>query len=170
MKNNIVLVGFMGAGKTTVARMLAARLKRPMYSTDEAIVEKDGRPITDIFKIEGEPFFRRLERAAVRKIAEKENIIVDCGGGVVLDPENLNDLKNKGVVFFLAASPDKIYERIKKQKHRPLLNTTNPLAKIEELLEKRQAFYDQADHMINTNDNDWQRICEEIEAIMKGDP
>ena len=169
MKNNIVLVGFMGAGKTTVARMLAARLKRRLYSTDEVIVKKDGRPITEIFQSEGEPFFRGLERSAVREISQKANVIIDCGGGVVLDPENLNDLKKTGVVFFLAASPDKIFERIKEQNHRPLLNTGNPLAKIEELLGKRQAFYDQADHMINTNDNDWQRICAEIEAVMKDD-
>ena len=167
VKNNIVLIGFMGAGKSLVSRHLSDRLKREVVATDDVIVEREGRPITDIFAQSGEPYFRAAEKQVVREVAARAGIVVDCGGGVVLDPENLALLKQNGIVFYLSATHEKIYQRIKDQTHRPLLNVPNPLARLEELLAKRQAFYEQADYMIDTNDNDWERVCEEIEMIMK---
>ncbi len=166
VKNNIVLIGFMGAGKSLLSQRLSVRLNWTVLSTDDLIVKREGRPITDIFAQSGEPYFRAVEKKVVSDIARKDEIIIDCGGGVVLDPENLAVLKQKGVVFYLSATPEKIYQRIKDQTHRPLLNVPDPLARLEELLAKRQAFYEQADYTIDTNDNDWQRVCEEIEMIM----
>ncbi len=167
MKNNIVLVGFMGAGKSTVSKKLAERLSREVISSDKLIVEREGRPITEIFAESGEPYFRKVEKQIVRELSQRDNVIIDCGGGVVLDPENLAHLKQKGVVFYLSATGDCIYLRIKEQTDRPLLNVENPKERLEELLSKRQSFYEQADVIVDTNDNDWDRICEEIESIMR---
>ncbi len=167
VKNNIVLIGFMGAGKSLVSQHLSDKLKRQVVSTDELIVKTEGRPITEIFAQSGEPYFRALEKKIIQEVAAKEGVIIDCGGGVVLDPENLAFLKQKGIVFYLSATHEKIYQRIKDQTHRPLLNVPDPLARLEELLAKRQAFYEQADYIIDTNDNDWQRVCEEIEMIIR---
>ena len=167
MKNNVVLIGFMGAGKSMVSRRLSLQLKKEVVSTDELIVEREGRPITEIFAQSGEPYFRALEKKVVSEVAARKGVIIDCGGGVVLDPENLAFLKQTGVVFYLSATHEKIYQRIKDQTHRPLLNVPQPLARLEELLIKRQAFYEQADYIIDTNDNDWERVCEDIEMIVK---
>ncbi|MFA5260733.1 MAG: shikimate kinase [Candidatus Omnitrophota bacterium] len=167
VKNNIVLIGFMGAGKSSVSQHLSVKLKRQVVSTDDFIVKREGRPITEIFAQSGETYFRAVEKKIVSEIAAKEGVIIDCGGGVVLDPENLASLKQRGIVFYLFATHEKIYQRIKDQTHRPLLNVPDPVARLEELLTKRQAFYEQADYIIDTNDNDWQRVCEEIEMIMR---
>ena len=162
---NIVLVGFMGAGKSTLAKMLAERLGRAVVCTDDRIEAREGRPITEIFAQSGEPYFRRVEKAVVAEAAAGSGRIIDCGGGVVLDPENLAVLKRSGKVFFLAATPEVIYARIKDQTHRPLLHTPDPQARIAELLEARQAFYAQADYTIDTNDDQWTRIMDEIIAL-----
>ncbi|HQP11657.1 MAG TPA: shikimate kinase [Candidatus Omnitrophota bacterium] len=156
----------MGAGKSLLSQRLSVRLHRPVLSTDDLIVKREGRPITEIFARFGEPYLRAVEKGVVSDIAGKDGIIIDCGGGVVLDPENLAFLKQKGIVFYLSATPEKIYQRIKDQTHRPLLNVPDPLVRLEELLAKRQTFYEQADYIIDTNDNDWQRVAEEIEMIM----
>lgn len=162
---NIVLVGFMGSGKTTIAQMLAVKLGKTVFSTDGMIVAQEARPITDIFRDSGEPYFRRVEKEVVASVAQKTDAIVDCGGGVVLDPENISHLKKNGSVFYLAATPEVIYSRIKDQTHRPLLHTPDPLNRIRELMDKRRAFYEQADYTIDTNDDNWPRICDEIVGI-----
>ena len=157
----------MGAGKTTLAEILSARTEKPVISTDALIVEQQGKPITAIFSEDGEPFFRACERKVVQEVSQKDGVIIDCGGGIVLNPENLADLRQRGVIFYLSATADVIYARIKDQQHRPLLNTPHPRDKIDELLEKRLAFYEQADHIIDTNDNDWKRMAEEMMDVMR---
>lgn len=166
MSKNIILIGFMGAGKSLVARELAKRLQRPLVSTDAVIEKKTGQKITEIFQRSGEKTFRDLEKQAVAQIVRQEGQVIDCGGGVVLSPENLSSLKKSGVVFYLRARAAVIYERIKNEKHRPLLNNPDPLATITELLAQREAVYQEADHVIDANDPSIEPVCLEIITIM----
>ncbi len=162
MSKNIVLVGFMGAGKSSVAAGLAKTLKRKVVSTDASIVEREKRPITDIFRDSGEPYFRGIEQKVVAEVSKQSNLIVDCGGGVVLNQENVDNLKRGGTVFYLSATPEVIYERIKHERHRPLVNVDNPKAKIEELLNSRKSRYALADVTIDTSHKTVQQVVEEI--------
>ena len=164
MKTNIVLVGLMGAGKTRTARQLAKILHKKCVSTDAEIEQREGRSIADIFRDSGEEYFRKLEKETVRQIALEDDLIVDCGGGIVLDPDNILQLKKKGIVFYLYASPDVIHRRTRRHTHRPLLNVPDPLAKIKTLLEERQAHYEQADHTIDT---DRQSVEQTVEEVLK---
>lgn len=163
MNKNIVLIGFMGAGKSSVAQQLGLRLDRDVVATDKIITDIENRPIVDIFSNWGEDYFRVLESKVVGDLARKGNLIIDCGGGVVLRLGNVNLLRKNGVLFYLSASPEEIYERVKNQTHRPLLNTEDPLSKIKELLEKRLPFYEQAVHyQIDTTGKEIDQICQEI--------
>lgn len=166
MNKNIVLIGFMGSGKSVVSKRLSSRLKRKVVSTDESVVRMEQKSIPEIFSDSGEDHFRQCEKKVIADIAREENVIIDCGGGVVLDPENLAKLKEKGTLFYLAANPEILYQRVKKQSHRPLLNCDNPKEKIEELLTKREPCYKQADHIIDTNGKSVAQVCKEIVAKM----
>jgi len=166
MPSNIVLIGFMGAGKTVLARHLSARLKRKVISTDEQIIEREQKSIEDIFREDGEPYFREIEKAVVQEAAQKHNVIIDCGGGVILDPANISALKKTGVIFYLSATPSEIYRRIKDQTHRPLLHVDDPLRQIEDLLKQRACFYAQADHAISTDGKSPQMVCQDIIDVM----
>jgi len=126
----------------------------------------EGKAISEIFRDSGEEYFRECERKVVTDIVKKEKVIIDCGGGIILDPENFKKLKKKGVFFYLAASPETIYQRVKGQSQRPLLNDDNPQKKIKELLTKREETYKQADHIIDTNGKSTASVCKEIVEIM----
>jgi len=166
MIKNIVLIGFMGAGKSVAAQELKKRLNRKVVSTDAAIEAQEGRPITDIFRDSGEEYFRRLERDCVVKLSEQSNLIMDCGGGIFLDPQNILQLKKSGIVFYLSASPETIEARTKGTKHRPLLNTADSKSVIVELLAKRKPYYEQADYVIDTDHKTNEQVCDEIEDII----
>ena len=148
---NIVLTGFMGVGKSVVSKELSARLKRERVSSDEWIEQKEGRSIKDIFRDKGENYFRALEKKAIEELSPRRNLIIDCGGGVVLRQENVDRLKKNGIIFCLTATPDVIYQRIKDQKDRPLLNVHDPRTKIAQLLKQREPYYNQADHTLDTS-------------------
>lgn len=151
MKKNIALIGFMGSGKSVIARELAKRLKVDVLSTDHLVEAKAGMPILEIFKAKGEPYFRDLETKILEEISYRQGVIIDCGGGIVLRKENLNILKDNAIVFYLEASPEVIYQRIKNEKHRPLLNTPDPLGCIKEMYKQRLPLYNQADYTIDAN-------------------
>ncbi|MBN1869456.1 MAG: shikimate kinase [Candidatus Omnitrophica bacterium] len=151
MNRNIILIGFMGSGKTLTSNKLAKTLKRKVFSTDKLIEQKEGRAITEIFHVSGEAYFRKVEKEVVKEVSDKTGIILDCGGGVVLDPENMANLKKNGLVFYLSAPPKRIFDNIKGQRHRPLLNVENPQAKIAELLEARKPYYEKADIIIDAD-------------------
>ncbi len=151
MNKNIVLIGFMGSGKSSVARELARRLKRELVTTDGLIEVREGKKINDIFKTRGESYFRKVERGIIKEVSGRKGVIIDCGGGVVLDPANLSDLKINGIVFYLQARPDVIYERVKHESHRPLLQSPDPLGCINELYQQRLPLYNQADYIIDAN-------------------
>ena len=166
VSRNIVLVGFMGAGKSLVANKLAKRCQRQIVSTDRLIEEQENKPIAEIFSQKGEAYFRALEKEIVLKIADRKNLIVDCGGGIVINQENIENLRKQGTIFYLFATPEMIYENIKDQKHRPLLQVKDPLEKIRELLDQRKVFYAQADYTIDTCHQSLDQACDEILKIM----
>lgn len=165
-KKNIVLIGFMGCGKSKTSRELATRCARRRYSTDKMIQRKEGMTIPEIFRLKGEAYFRRVEKDVVAKVAVRKNAIIDCGGGVAVDPENMAHLKKNGVVFYLKASPKCLFENIKAGKPRPLMQVADPLAKIKELLRLREKHYRKADHVIDANFKTIPDIADQIESLI----
>ncbi len=159
----------MGAGKSVTARKLAGILKRESVSTDEAIEEREKRPIPQIFKDSGEAYFRGVEKAIVAEFSQRNNLIIDCGGGVVLSQDNIDNLKQNGVMFYLKAAPEVVYERVKNEKHRPLLNVADPQAKIKELLDARQPLYAKAHYTIDTSRKTVDQVVDEILRVIKDD-
>ena len=165
---NIYLVGFMGTGKTTVGKILAARLKRQFIEMDEVIERQEACPITEIFETKGEPYFRKLESNLLKKISTQKNLVVSCGGGLICNKKNLKILTETGIVFNLAASAKTIYERTKKYNHRPLLNVDNPVLKIDELIKIRNQYYNKAHHTIDTTDVNPDEVAEKIINELNG--
>ncbi len=149
------------------AKHLAAKLNRLIISTDELIVAKEGRTIAKIFQDSGEAYFRKVESGIVEMIADKDNVIVDCGGGVALNPRNVELLKKNGIVFYLSASPQEIYKNVKDQTNRPLLNTPDPKNKIAQLLNVRRPFYEKADHVIDADGKTGEQLCVDILTLFK---
>jgi shikimate kinase len=157
----------MGTGKTTVAKLLAKDMAMKYISTDEVIEDKERRSINEIFKKSGELYFRRVEKEIVKKVAQLNNFVIDAGGGVVLDKENIQNLKRNGKVVCLCATAEVILERTRRYRHRPLLNVENPKEKIEELLQFRAPFYAQADFSIDTTDLNIEQVAQEIKSKLK---
>lgn len=149
--SNIVLVGFMGTGKSVVGKTLAAKLDREFLELDEIIEQREGIAIREIFETKGESYFRDVEKQVVKEISEKTGIIISTGGGAVVDEENMRNLKKNGIIICLEASPGIILKRIKGLATRPLLNISDPKEKIKELLKKRETCYRKADFCINTD-------------------
>jgi shikimate kinase len=149
--SNIILVGFMGTGKSATGRIISRRLERVLIDMDAMIEEREGRTIAQIFAQDGEPHFRALERALVQELSQRRNLVIAAGGGVVLDPENIRDFSRTGVVICLQSSSGAILRRVGGQKHRPLLETDDKAKRIVELLELRKPFYDALPHRIDTS-------------------
>jgi len=166
-KTNIVLVGFMGAGKSVASEILATQLGLEHVSTDAVIVEREGRSINQIFEQDGEEYFRNIETLIVRELSQRQRLVIDCGGGVVLRPENVAALKRQGLMIYLKTSPDVIYDRIKHETHRPLLKVEDPLDKIQGLLAARASFYAQADQEILTDGKTADEVAQEIVGLLK---
>lgn len=149
---NIVLIGLMGSGKTMVSKELARRTGKLRFSTDEMVEEDEGMSIKDIVSKEGWEYFRAREAEAVAQLCNKQGIIIDCGGGVVLSADNFALLKKNGIIFYLNASPQVLFKRISGDVNRPLVNTPDPLASITKLYEERLPLYNQADVTLDAND------------------
>lgn len=141
----------MGAGKSTIGRRLAKMLRYQFADTDQLIEKRTNRKIAEIFQTEGEPHFRALECALVKEIIQWQRTVIAAGGGLPAHNHNLDLLKKSSFVVCLWASPETIYRRVKNQKHRPLLQTENPLETIRELLQQRAACYKQSDAIIHTD-------------------
>lgn len=149
-----------------VAKDLGIRLNREVISTDEIIERQERKTIAEIFSESGEDHFRRLERKAVESLAGRGHAVIDCGGGIVLNQANIDDLKKNGLLIYLAASPGQIRDRVKQTGHRPLLNHDNPLEVIEELLKKRIPLYEQADIRIDTDGKTVAQCADEILSVL----
>ena len=159
---NIALIGFMGTGKTSVGRLVAEQLHYDYVDTDEVIQTNTGRSITDIFSKDGEPAFRALEEKVVGDLAGRTKTIIATGGGLPVNPENLASLKTHALVVCLWSSPEKIWERVRHQGHRPLLHDADPQAKIRELLAAREPFYKQADVLLNTELRSVREVAQQV--------
>ena len=163
---NIVLVGFMGTGKTVVAKALARELDRDYVSIDDMIIEHEGRSINSIFADKGEAYFRNVEKEIVKEVSVRDGQVIDAGGGVVLDAENMSNLRTNGTIICLWADPAKVRERTMRRGHRPLLNIKDPDKRIEELLESRRPYYEKADHHIDTDGLDVWGVVTEAKKIV----
>ena len=157
---NLALSGVMGTGKSSVGRLVAEALHFTFLDTDEVITSRAGKSVAEIFAQEGEAAFRQRERLLVEELAKRDKTVIATGGGLPVNPENFASLKSHALIVCLWASPEKIWERVRHQSHRPLLQDPDPQAKIKSLLEARKPVYQQADILMNTE----VRSCREVAA------
>lgn len=162
MEDNIILIGFMGSGKTTVGRELSQILNLPFIDTDLLIEEREGMMIRDIFRQKGEKYFRDLERKAVADVLIRKGQIISTGGGAVMNSELFSLMKDSGRVVALMANVDTLWKRLKKDKDRPLLMVDNPKGEIESLYLKRRPVYLKAHHIIWVDNKNPGAIAREI--------
>ena len=160
---NIFLIGFMGAGKSTIAGELKDKLEMDRVEMDQMIVEKQGMSISEIFDEYGEAYFRNLESNTLIELQKRKQTIVSCGGGVVMREENTDHMKKNGRVVLLTAKPETIYERVKDSDERPILNDHMNVEFISSLMDKRKERYEAvADITVATDGKNVTQICEEI--------
>ncbi len=159
---NIALIGFMGTGKSSVGQMLAHQLHFTFLDTDHMIEARQNRPIPQIFAEQGELAFRAMECELTRELVNVRNHVISTGGGLPVNPENLESLKSHALVVCLWASPERIWERVRHQSHRPLLHDPDPLAKIRNLLAAREPAYRQADVLINTELRSVKEVVQQV--------
>lgn len=165
--NNIYFIGLMGAGKTTIGRLLAKQMGRDFYDSDVEIERKTGVKIPLIFELEGEAGFRKRETAAIEELSQLDNVIVATGGGAVLLEENRTFLKNSGKIIYLRAKVQDLYQRTRNDKSRPLLQGTNPRQKLEQLYIVRDPIYTGlADYIVDTGAQSANEITHYIEQLL----
>lgn len=160
---NIFLIGFMGAGKSTISDYLKNVLAMDVVEMDQCIVERQGMSISDIFETYGEEYFRELETNLLIEMQSRSNVVVSCGGGVPMRERNVAEMKKNGRVVLLTAKPETILERVKDNHDRPLLEDNKNVSFIADLLEKRRAKYEAAaDIVVETDGKSELEICEEL--------
>lgn len=162
MAKNIFLVGFMGAGKTSVGRILAQKLQLVFCDLDEAMEKELGMTIPEIFSKHGEVFFRDAESKVLRSVAQRERQVVATGGGVVLIEKNWEVMQEGGLTIYLKAPAEVLYKRVKNNTSRPLLQVQNPIERAKELLSERIPLYEKADLIVNTENLAPQDVAQEI--------
>ena len=160
---NIFLIGFMGAGKSTISDYLKNALAMDVVEMDQCIVERQGMSISDVFETYGEEYFRELETNLLIEMQSRSNVVVSCGGGVPMRERNVAEMKKNGRVVLLTAKPETILERVKDNHDRPLLENNKNVSFIADLLEKRRAKYEAAaDIVVETDGKSELEICEEL--------
>jgi shikimate kinase len=160
---NVFLIGMMGAGKTTIGRMIARRMKRPFFDSDQEMEQRCGVSIPVIFDIEGEPGFRARESQLIEELSARTEIVLATGGGAVLDERSRMCLAARGAVVYLHASPEDLYLRVRHDKGRPLLATPDPKAKLAALYEERDPLYRQiADIVVDTGAQSAQTLARQV--------
>ena len=168
MKSNVVIIGFMGVGKTEVSKALAKRLSMELLDTDALIEKKEGMTVSEIFAKKGEPYFRDLETKLLEELDESGRRIISTGGGMVLREDNVKRLKELGPLILLTASPEVIEKRLSKVADRPLLNVPDRGGKIREILDVRGPIYDRvADFTVDTGITNIKEAVEKILDYLK---
>lgn len=164
---NVILTGMMGSGKTSVGLELAKILECDFFDLDEIIEKKYGK-ITQIFKDKGENYFREIETSELKNFKNNRAFVLSTGGGAVLKEENLEILRSLGEVFYLSANAQTIYNRVKEQTQRPLLNTKDPKKTIEDILSSRLEKYEKSGEKIVTDNKNIEQIARGIyEKVMR---
>jgi len=159
MTENIILIGFMGTGKSTIGRSLSQSLSYPVIDTDQLIEKQQGLSIPKIFEEDGEEAFRDMETALLKSLLEQSGHIISTGGGIIIREENRELLRKMGYVIWLVASPGEIYKRTSRNNNRPLLNNEDPEGTIQKLLEARTPLYKDCAHLaIETNQLNFDEI------------
>ena len=160
---NIILIGFMGAGKTSISDYLNTMFAMNIVEMDQVIADREEMSIPDIFATYGEEYFRNLETELLIEMQSRKNTVISCGGGVALRERNIEEMKKNGRVVLLTASPETIYERVKDSKDQPALNGRKDVEAISELMEQRREKYEAAaDIVVNTDGKTVQQSCEEM--------
>lgn len=169
MKHNIILIGYMGSGKSTVAKELHIKTGMEVIDTDALIVREQGKSISEIFQTDGEPVFRELETELLMRLSENESAyILSTGGGMPVREENRAILKRLGTVFFLKAGTDTILERVKEDTQRPLLQGADQRTRIAGMLKERTPMYElAADHVIETDGKTIEKVITEILRLIR---
>lgn len=164
MKDNVILTGFMGTGKTSLGKLLATRLGRPFVDIDKKIEDEANLSIPKIFEEFGEEHFRALEKSAVKELSERRGLVIATGGGTIKDEENLQLLKNSGVMICLTTEPEEIFARTARRGERPVLDGggNERLETIKKLLAERKKFYDRADYQVDTTEWSPLQIIDDI--------
>ncbi len=164
MDYNIILIGFMGTGKSVIGRRLARKLNYRFVDTDSEIEEITGKTINKIFRQDGEIRFRSEEKLLLKRLADQKNMVISTGGGMVLDKCNAAQLQTMGIIICLEASPEIIYQRVIGNNKRPLLNRQNTsIETIKEMLEKRREAYSIAEFTVDTG---YDNINESVNTIL----
>ncbi|MDP8566424.1 shikimate kinase [Methylophilus aquaticus] len=165
--SNIFLIGLMGAGKTTVGKVIAKNLGKTFYDTDQVIEQRTGVKIPTIFELEGESGFRKRETAMLEELSEQQNIVLATGGGAIIAPENRAILKQYGYVIYLRANVNELYLRTRNDKNRPLLQNVDVKAKLEQLFHARNPLYTEtADLIVDTGHQPVTVIIHKIESAL----
>ncbi len=160
--HNVALVGFMGTGKSTIGAILSSMLNLRLLDTDVLLEQRAGKRIADIFASEGEAHFRACERQLVQDLENERGAVIATGGGLVVNPANMESLKKHALVVCLWASPDAIFARVGHQTHRPLLRGDHPQERIRELLAQREPFYRQADVLLNCEQRSPREVAQHV--------
>jgi len=163
MDKNIVLIGFMGTGKSSVGFRLAAKFNWEFIDMDREIENINGLSVSEIFRRYGERRFRSEENLLAKKLSQRNHLVIATGGGAVLNPENIAVLRKNGIIILLEARAEDIWARVNRKKGtRPLLKGASCAEDIEKILATRAAYYDCADIRVNTSDKEMETIIEEI--------
>ncbi|WP_051195063.1 shikimate kinase [Pseudobutyrivibrio ruminis] len=164
---NIVLIGFMGTGKSTIAECLSNCFDMKKVEMDQEIVNREGMSIADIFSVHGEEYFRDAETNLLKEMQSEKNVVISCGGGTPLRDVNVQEMKKNGKVVLLTAKPETIYERVKDDHDRPLLENNKSAKFIEDMLLKRQDKYlAAADIIVETDGKSKLEICKDIVSAL----
>ena len=167
MKSNIIITGFMGTGKSVVAKELARKLKMEFTDMDRIIEERRGMSVTDIFAGQGEKYFREQENKLVKELSKKENTVIATGGGTLLSSDNARMLGQRGQIICLYADSQTIYNRVNKKNNRPLLKRENVLSEINRLLEERKEAYNNFTIKIETTNLNVQEVADKIITLLR---
>lgn len=164
---NLLLVGFMGTGKSTLGRLLARRWRRPLIDTDEVVERLSGKTVAQIFEQEGEAVFRAKEREVVESHLPASGAVISCGGGLVIPPGMADLVASKGVVVTLFASPEAVLRRTQAKSSRPLLAGEDPEARIRALMAEREKAYLACGTAVYTDGRTLPQLAEAVERIYR---